>query len=51
VEDLTRALERLAADPGAARALGLAGRNRVETRFCWEAKGERMARIYESLGK
>jgi glycosyltransferase involved in cell wall biosynthesis len=51
VEDLAGCLARLAADPAQARALGLAGRRRVETLFSWEAKGEQMARIYEGLGR
>jgi glycosyltransferase involved in cell wall biosynthesis len=49
VEDMTEALKYLASNSGIARRKGQAGRRRVEEHFCWEAKGERMAKIYESL--
>jgi glycosyltransferase involved in cell wall biosynthesis len=50
VNDMTDALEYLAMHAGTARRKGQAGRRRVKALFCWEVKGRRMAKIYESLG-
>ncbi len=51
VDGITETLRYLVSNPGIARRKGQAGRRRVQEHFCWEAKGERMAKIYESLGK
>ena len=51
VHDMTEALDYLALNAGIAKQKGQAGRRRVKALFSWEAKGERMARIYESLWK
>ena len=51
VDGMTDALRYLASNARIARQKGQAGRRRVEEHFCWETKGERMVRIYESLGK
>jgi glycosyltransferase involved in cell wall biosynthesis len=50
VSDMAEALDFLAVNARAARQMGLAGRRRVKEVFCWEAKSDRMAEIYESLG-
>ena len=49
VEDLSAALERLAADPLFCQRLGASGRSRVERDFSWERKGEHMAGLYAHL--
>jgi glycosyltransferase involved in cell wall biosynthesis len=51
VEDMSGALKYLASHTGIARRKGRAGRSRVRADFCWEVKGSRMAKIYESLWK
>jgi glycosyltransferase involved in cell wall biosynthesis len=46
---LAEALERLAASPALARALGEAGRRRVAAEFTWDAVAERLMGYYEAL--
>jgi glycosyltransferase involved in cell wall biosynthesis len=46
---LAEALERLAASPGLARALGDAGRRRVAAEFTWDAVVDRLAGYYDEL--
>jgi starch synthase len=36
-------------DPGRAKAMGLAGRQRAETEFAWDAVARRTVEVYESL--
>jgi hypothetical protein len=43
------AVNSLAADPGRARAMGLAGRERAVESFGWDAVAERTAELYRSL--
>lgn len=43
---LARALSELAANPGLARELGLAGRRQVEHEYTWQRVAQRMAAIY-----
>ncbi len=44
--ELARAIRRLLDDPQQARAMGLAGRRRVEAHFSWTSVAERMERVY-----
>lgn len=45
-DDLAAALRRLLDDPGAARAMGQAGRRRVEERFSWARVAARTEEVY-----
>jgi glycogen synthase len=45
-EDLARALSRVLGDRALARALGRAGRRRVEERFSWASVAERTEQVY-----
>lgn len=45
-EELAAALRRVLDDPSLARALGAAGRKRVEERFSWASVAERTERVY-----
>jgi starch synthase len=47
--DLAGRVNELVADPGRARAMGLAGRHRVVEHFSWEACGATTIALYESL--
>ncbi len=46
---LAAAIARLAADPMLARAMGQAGRRRIEQEFDWEKKMDRMLEIYREV--
>ncbi len=46
---LAEAIERVVADPDARRAMGEAGRGRVEARFAWSAVTERVVETYERV--
>ncbi|HUC60688.1 MAG TPA: glycosyltransferase [Alphaproteobacteria bacterium] len=46
---LAQAIDRLLADPEAARAMGEAGRRHVRARYEWDAIAAQMERLYESL--
>ncbi len=46
---LAAALDRLAADPGLRRALGLAGRRAYERCYRWEQMGARLVSLYREL--
>ncbi|MEU1082613.1 glycogen synthase [Streptomyces sp. NPDC005908] len=48
---LTRALDAVLGDPGAARAMGEAGRERAVTEFGWDAVARRTAGLYEEIGE
>ena len=48
-EDLARRLIQLLADPEKARAMGAAGRKRVEEHFSWTAIAEQTADLYRQL--
>jgi glycosyltransferase involved in cell wall biosynthesis len=43
---LADALNRVLADPGLARAMGQAGRRRVEAAFAWASIAERTEQVY-----
>jgi glycosyltransferase involved in cell wall biosynthesis len=45
-DELAAALKRLLDDPRQARAMGQAGRRRVEERFSWASVAERTERVY-----
>jgi glycosyltransferase involved in cell wall biosynthesis len=45
-EALAAALRRVLDDPAAARAMGLAGRRRVEAHFAWASVAERTRETY-----
>jgi glycogen synthase len=45
-DDLADALNRLLGDPAAARAMGQAGRRRVEEKFAWASVAEQTERVY-----
>jgi glycosyltransferase involved in cell wall biosynthesis len=45
-DELAAALRRLLDDPGAARAMGKAGRRRVEERFSWAHVAARTEEVY-----
>ena len=45
-DDLAAALRRVLDDPARARAMGAAGRRRVEERFSWASVAERTERLY-----
>lgn len=45
-EDLARAMVSLLDDPARARAMGMAGRRRVEARFTWARAAERTEQVY-----
>ena len=47
--DLAAAVNRVLADPAAARRMGAAGRRRCEERFAWDAIARRTVLVYESL--
>jgi starch synthase len=47
--DLAGRVNELVADPGRARAMGLAGRRRVVEHFSWEACGAKTIALYEFL--
>ncbi len=49
--DLAAGISILLADPARARAMGLAGRKRVEAKFAWEAIAEQTIALYETLIK
>ena len=46
---IARAIERLAGDPGEARAMGVRGRAAVEERYHWAAAGAVLVRAYAGL--
>jgi glycogen synthase len=46
---LAAGINRLAADPGLRRAMGLAGRRRVEQHFSWDAIAAQTLTLYQSL--
>lgn len=46
-DDLAAAIRRVLDDPGFARALGQAGRRRVEERFSWASVAERTEQVYK----
>ncbi len=46
-EELARALVTLLDDPARARAMGAAGRRRVESHFSWDRIAKRTAQVYE----
>jgi len=46
---IAEAARRLLTDPGEARAMGLAGRRRVEEHFGWAAIAQRTKALYEGL--
>ena len=48
-EDLARRLKELLADPAKAKAMGAAGRKRVEAQFSWTAIAEQTVELYERL--
>jgi len=50
-EELARAMRSLLDDPVRARAMGAAGRRRVETHFAWSRVAERTAAIYREAAK
>jgi hypothetical protein len=50
VEDLERALERLAADPEARRSMGRQARAWATAEMSWRATGARMLAIYAAVG-
>src|SRR5262245_59435120 len=45
-DDLARAIRALLDDPSRARAMGVAGRRRVEALFTWDRIAERTAKVY-----
>ena len=49
--ELARAVRRILDLPEEARALAAAARQRVAERFSWQASGERLAVLYETLGR
>ena len=50
--ELAAAIRTLLDDPSRARAMGVAGRRRVEERFTWERVAERTERVYvEAIGE
>jgi glycosyltransferase involved in cell wall biosynthesis len=51
VADLAAAMQKLASDPALCRAMGQAGKRRVETEFRWDQRGEQMMKIYEEVAK
>ncbi len=46
---LEAALDRLTADPAAARSMGERGRDLVRTHYTWESQGRRLGELYERL--
>lgn len=46
-DELASALKRLLRDPAEARAMGVAGRQRVEARFSWASVAERTQAVYQ----
>jgi len=46
---LADAIDRLLADPTSAKALGVAGRERVTAHFSWAQMVARYGQLYESL--
>ena len=48
-EDLATRLDQLLADPEKAKAMGVAGRRRVEEHFSWTAIAEQTAELYRQL--
>lgn len=52
IRGLSEAMATLAADPGRAKTMGEAGRDRVQSAFTWEAKAQRIVEIFtEALQK
>jgi alpha-maltose-1-phosphate synthase len=49
IPKLREAMERLVEDPDLCRAMGKAGRDRVEREFTWDAKAERLVEIYRTI--
>ena len=49
-ERLAAAVNQLARDPGQARRMGLAGRERAVREFGWDAVAARTVELYSSLG-
>ena len=48
-EDLAQRLDQLLADPAKAKAMGAAGRRRVEEHFSWTAIADQTVQLYRSL--
>jgi glycosyltransferase involved in cell wall biosynthesis len=51
VADLAAAMLKLASNPALARAMGQAGKRRVEEELRWDQRGEQMMKIYEEVAK
>jgi glycosyltransferase involved in cell wall biosynthesis len=49
IEDLATAMKDLAADPSRRVRMGLAGRQMVKEKFSWAAKGQALAKLYQTL--
>jgi glycosyltransferase involved in cell wall biosynthesis len=49
VDDLTRAIGRLAHDPALRACMAKAARERVAAHFAWDQKGERIRQVYEGI--
>jgi glycosyltransferase involved in cell wall biosynthesis len=49
IPKLREAMERLVEDPDLCRAMGKAGRDRVQREFTWDAKAERLVEIYRTI--
>ncbi|MEX0644641.1 MAG: glycosyltransferase, partial [Parvularculaceae bacterium] len=47
IRGLSAAMQAMIDDPERARAMGAAGRRRVENKFAWDAKAKTMIGIYE----
>lgn len=51
VEDMAKAMKRLADDPGLRNRMGQAGRKRVNQQFAWASKGELFDQLYNRIVK
>lgn len=51
IEDLARAMTKLADDAALARSMGAVGKQRVETLFSWDAKIDSMLNLYQAIAR
>ncbi|MDX1993012.1 MAG: glycosyltransferase [bacterium] len=49
IADMAQVMERLANDPDLRQRMGAAGKQRVETAFDWNAKGEQLNALYQRI--